>query len=155
MNRILPVYLVSLMMAAVPGALFAQSGATLPQRGVSVQLPLTSNAVAIPDVDNEDALVVALTADGSAYLSGERLAIPALADRVTSIFSSRNEKTLYIKADARAPYARVIEVVDAVRKSGVDGLTFLTAQRDAADQPPIVKGLEMRVVQSEAPSQGN
>ena len=98
------------------------------------RLAVTSNAVAGPNADKQDALVVALTADGSVYLGGDRLPTPALADRVRSMLSTRNEKTLYVKADARAPYGSVIEVIDAVRKSGVEGFTFLTAQRDAANQ---------------------
>jgi biopolymer transport protein ExbD/biopolymer transport protein TolR len=149
MNRLLEACFVSLTMAAIPGAVFAQAGATIPlQRGVSVQLPVTTNAVAIPNADRQDALVVALTADGDVYLGGDPLPTPALADRVRSILSSRNEKTLYIKADARARYARLIEVIDAVRNSGVEGLAFLTAQRDAADPRTLVppKGLEMRIV---------
>jgi biopolymer transport protein TolR len=158
MNRRLQACLVSLMMAAIADAVFAQSGVNVPlQRGVSVQLAVTSNAVAVPNADKQDALVVALTADGSAYLGVDLLPTPALADRVRSIFSTQKEKTLSVKADARAPYARLIEVIDAVRKSGVEGLTFLTAQRDAADQGTLVpsKGLEMRVVQPEATSQRN
>ena len=151
MNRRLQASLVSLMMiGAISGAVFAQSGVNVPlQRGVSVQLAVTSNAVAVPNADKQDALVVALTADGSVYLGGDRLPTPALAERVRSILSTRNEKTLYVKADARTPYGSVIEVIDAVRKSGVEGFTFLTAQRDAADQRTLVppKGLEMRVVQ--------
>jgi biopolymer transport protein ExbD len=75
--------------------------------------------------------------------------MPALVERVRNVLSTRKEKTLYIKADARVPYARLIEVIDAVQKSGVEGLTLLTAQEDASDRrdrlvPP--KGLEMRVV---------
>lgn len=151
MTRILEACLVSLATAAIPSAVFAQSGgiATL-QRGVSVLLPVTSNAVAIPGADAEDAVVVALTADGSIYLRASRLSLAALADRVTSTLSTRSERTLYIKADARVPYARLVEVIDAVQRSGVEGLTLLTAQQDATDperrlMPP--KGLEMRVVQ--------
>jgi biopolymer transport protein ExbD len=159
MNRILEGYVVALMMVAMPGAVFAQSGATVPlQRGVSVQMPVTSNAVAIPNADQEGTLVVALTADGNVYLNAERLSTAALADRITTMFSTRTEKTLYVKADARVPFARVIEVIDAVRTSGVDGLTFLTAQQDAADQgqrPVPPNGLEMRIVQSAAAPQGN
>ena len=148
MNRRLQACLVLLMMVAIAGAVFAQSVDVPLQRGVSVQLAVTRNAVAIPNADTQDALVVALTADGTTYLRGDRLPAPALADRVRSILSTRNEKTLYIKADARVPYARLVEVIDAVQKSGVEGLTLLTAQQDAADQgnrlvPP--RGLEMRV----------
>ena len=150
MTRTMEACLVSLVMVAVAGAVFAQQsgGNVALQRGVSVQMPVTRNAVAVPNADGQDALVVALTADGTAYLRGDRLATPALADRVSSILSTRKEKTLYIKADARVPYARLVDVIDAVQKSGVEGLTLLTAQPDAADQgnrlvPP--KGLEMRV----------
>ena len=111
MNRRLQACLVSLMVGAISGAVFAQSGGNVPlQRGVSVQLAVTSNAVAIPNADKQDALVVALTADGTIYLRGEPLPTPALADRVRSILSTRKDKTLYIKADARVPYARLVEV---------------------------------------------
>jgi biopolymer transport protein ExbD/biopolymer transport protein TolR len=111
-------------------------------------LPVTSNAVAVPNADNQDALVVALTADGATYLGVNRLPPSALADAVRNILSTRNDKTLFIKADARVPYARLVEVIDAVRNSGVDGLTLLTAQPETADQgrrPVAPKGLEMRV----------
>ena len=97
----------------------------------------------------QGALVVALTADGSVYLGADRLAPAALADRVRSMLSTRNERTLYIKADARVPYARLVEVIDAVWKSGVEGVTLLTAQQDASDQrgrPVSTKGLGMLVI---------
>jgi biopolymer transport protein TolR len=149
MNRRLQACLASLMMGAISGAVFAQSGVNVPlQRGVSVQLAVTSNAVAVPNADKQDAPVVALTADGSIYLRANRVPTPDLADRVRSILSTRKDKTLYIKADARVQYARLVEVIDAVQKSGVEGFTFLTAQQDAADQgsrPVSPKGLELRV----------
>ena len=152
MNRRFDACLVTLMMAVIPGAVFAQqAGGIVPlQRGVSVQMPVTRNAVAVPNADTQDAVVVALTADGTTYLRADPLPTPALADRVRSILSTRNEKTLYIKADARVPYARFVEVIDSVWKSGIEGLTLLTVQRDASDQasrPVPPKGLELRVVQ--------
>ena len=82
------------------------------------------------------------------YLRANPVRTPDLADSVRSILSGRKDKTLYIKADARVPYARVVEVVDAVQKSGVEGVTFLTTQQDPADQgkrPVPPKGLELRV----------
>jgi len=151
MNRRFDACLVSLMMGAIPGALFAQqAGGVVPlQQGVSVQMPVTRNAVAVPNADTQDAVVVALTADGTTYLRAAPLPTPALADRVRSILSTRNEKTLYIKADARVPYARLVDVIDALQRSGVEGVTLLTAQQDAADQGNRIvapKGLQMRVL---------
>lgn len=141
--------LVALTVGAGFVAVFAQSGVDVPrQRGVSVQLAVTRNAVAVPHADTQDALVVALTADGTTYLRGDQLPTPALADRVRIILSTRHDKTLYVKADSRVPYARLVEVIDAVQRSGVEGLTLLTAQRDAADQGNrlvLPTGLEMRV----------
>ena len=148
MRPLLNACLLSLM-AAIPSAVLAQQVVPL-QRGVSVQMPVTRNAVAVPAADTQDALVVALTADGIAYLRADQLATAALADRVRAALSTRSDKTLYIKADARVPYARLVEVIDALQTSGIDGLTLLTAQQDVADQksrPVPPKGLEMRVNQ--------
>jgi biopolymer transport protein ExbD len=111
-------------------------------------MPVTRNAVAVPAADTQSALVVALIADGTAYLGVDQLPPAALADRVRSAISTRNEKTLYLKADARVPYARLVEVIDALQTSGIEGLTLLTAQQDVADQGSRLvpsKGLEMRV----------
>lgn len=151
MKRILDACLVSLTITAISSAVFAQSGASVPlQRGVSVEMPVTSNGVTVPNADRQDALVVALAVDGSVYLGGERLPVPALADKVKSSLSTRNDKTIYIKGDARVPYGRLVEVIDAVMTSGVEGLTLLTAQRDATGEgkrPVPPKGLKMRVAQ--------
>ena len=150
MNRRLQAWLGSLTIAAIPGVVLAQqAGGIIPlQRGVSVQMAVTRNAVAVPDADTQEALVVALTGDGTAYLRTDRLPPPALADTVRRLLSTRKEKTLYIKADARVPYARLVEVIDAVQNSGVEGLTLLTAQQDAGDRGERLvapKGLEMHV----------
>jgi biopolymer transport protein ExbD len=151
MNFTLKASLLMVAVAVIPGSLLAQqTGGGVPlQRGVSVQMPVTVNASAVPHADTPDALVVALTADGTAYLGGDRVDTSALSDRVRSALAGRSEKTLYIKADARVPYAAVVAVIDAVQKSGVVGVTLLTDQPGSADQgrgpiPP--KGLQMRVV---------
>jgi biopolymer transport protein ExbD len=150
MNRKSHAWLVSLMMAGIPCVASSQQPEVVPlQRGVSVLMPATRNAVAVPSADTQDALVVALTADGNAYLRADPISTLALGDRVRSALSTRKDKTLYIKADAGVPYARLVEVIDAVQRSGVEGVTLLTAQQDATDQgrrlvPP--KGLQMRLV---------
>ena len=67
----------SLMVGAISGAVFEQSGANVPlQRGVSVQLAVTTNAVAVPNADRQDALVVALTADDTTYLHADGVPMP-------------------------------------------------------------------------------
>ena len=160
MNRRFDACLVSLMMAAISGAVFAQqAGEVVPlQRGVSVQMPVTRNAVAVPNADTQDAVVVALTADGTTYLRADPLPTPALADRVRSILSTRNEKTLYIKADARVPYARLVEVIDArsVLAGAVDAreLDAERAHRGAAGHRLLLLGAHQRSVRTRRASGG-
>ena len=77
-------------------------------------------------------------------------ALLAVAEQVRDALSNRSEKTLYIKADARAPYAGLIRILDAVRTTGVQGLTLLTTQADSENPGSLVpaKGLQMLIVSS-------
>ena len=43
--------------------------------------------------------------------------------------ANRSDKRVYIRADARAKFGRVVEVVDNIRAAGVDQLGLLTDQR--------------------------
>ena len=141
-------YLIALTLSGITPAGVAQSPSVPMQRGISVQMPVTSNAVAVPNADNEDALVVAITQDGSTYLKTNRISPADLAKQLKHDLAGQKTNVLYIKADARAPYASVIKVIDAVQAAGIEGLTLLTDQRDAADTRALVspKGLEMLVV---------
>jgi len=118
------------------------------QKGISVDLPPTINAVAVPDADKEDALVVTVTRDGSVYLGVNLTSTATLAEEVRNILSNRSQKTLYIKADARIRYASLVRILDSVRTAGVQGGTLLTAQRDSENHGTLVppKGLEILIV---------
>jgi biopolymer transport protein ExbD len=152
MKSFLGTCLITLTLAGVAAQSAAQSAAQLPsvpmQRGISVQMPATNNAVAVPNADKEDALVVAITRDGSTYLRTNPISPADLAKQLKEDLAGQKTKVLYIKADAHAPYASVVKVIDAVHAAGIEELTLLTDQRDAGDTrklaPP--KGLEMLVI---------
>jgi biopolymer transport protein ExbD/biopolymer transport protein TolR len=146
MKYLLEVCLILLSLATT--AVVAQNPTIPMQRGISVQLPATTNAVAVPNADKEDALVVAVTRDGRVYLGTDLISPAELADKVKSEVATRADKRLYVKADARTPYANVVKVLDAVRTSGVQGLTLLTDQREPSEAGKLVtpKGLEMLVI---------
>jgi biopolymer transport protein ExbD len=114
------------------------------QKGVSVDLAKTNNPQAMPDADKEDALLVAVTRDGKIFFNSERIATPAdLTTIVKDKLSNKTDKRVFVKADARARYGDVVEVVDNVRAAGVDQLGLLTEQRKsgaAAVSPPTTTG---------------
>jgi len=49
---------------------------------------------------------------------------------------NRVDKRVYVRADARAKYKWVVEVVDNVRSAGVDDLGLLTDQKRQQNPPP-------------------
>ena len=103
------------------------------RKGISVELPVTSNAAPMPDADQEDALIVSVTEDGTVYFGVEQISPAGLAERVKGGLSNRTEKKLYIKVDARTPYASVVKALDAVRTAGVETPSLLTAQTDSSE----------------------
>ena len=100
------------------------------QTGISVNLPIVSNAAPVPDADKEDALIVTVTENGDTYLGVDAITPDALADKTEHALAFRAEKKVYIKADARAQYANVEKVLSAARKGGVNAPVLLTTQRE-------------------------
>jgi biopolymer transport protein ExbD/biopolymer transport protein TolR len=107
------------------------------QKGVSVDLAKTENPTQMPDADREDALLVAITKDGKVFFGADQIAPDQLTSKVKDRLSTRADKKVYIKADARTRYGNVVEVVDDVRSAGVDELGLLTEQRKAGTMAPV------------------
>jgi biopolymer transport protein ExbD/biopolymer transport protein TolR len=51
----------------------------------------------------------------------------------------RTDKTVYIKADARAKYGVIVDAVDNIRTAGVDQLGLLTEQRHGGPGTPATR----------------
>lgn len=99
-------------------------------KSIPVDLALTRNPVVMSDADKEDAIIVAITRDGQVFLSPGLTKIdPAeLAPKVKDLLTGRPSKIVYIKADARANYGKVEDVVDNLRAGSVDEVGLLTEQ---------------------------
>ena len=104
-----------------------RSAAQVMQKGIRVELAPTSSAVAVPDADNPDALIITVTDNGKFYFGIDPVTPSSLAEKIKGRASDRTQN-LYIKADARAPYACVVKVLDAARLAGVASVTLLTTQ---------------------------
>jgi biopolymer transport protein ExbD/biopolymer transport protein TolR len=114
------------------------------QKGVSVDLAKVNSPSAMPDADKEDALIVAVMRDGKLFFGNDRVEADQLTQKVKDRLSNRVDKRVYIRADARAKYGSVVEVVDNVRAAGVDDLGLLTDQRKSTQQqaPPAAGGVQ-------------
>ncbi len=95
-------------------------------KGVSVDLVRTRNHIAMDEADQEDAILIAVTREGSVFLGRSRIEASELKTEVEDVISSRIDKTVYVKSDARASYERVVEVVNTLRSAGCDQVGLLT-----------------------------
>jgi|SRR5208282_4079980 len=100
------------------------------QNKVAIDLAKADNATAMPDADKEDAIVVAVTRDGSVYLGQNRVDPGQLGSMVRDKLADRNDKTIYVRADARAQYKTVEDAIDDVRTAGVEEVGLLTQRRE-------------------------
>jgi len=113
------------------------------QKGVSVDLARVNSPVQMPDADKEDALLVAVQRDGRIFFGTEPITVDQLTQKIRDRLANKTgEKRVFVKADARAKYGSVVEVVDNVRAAGVDQLGLLTDQKKsgALAPPPPAKG---------------
>ncbi len=102
------------------------------QNKVSIDMAKVTNAVAMPDADKDDAIVVAITRDGGVYLGQDKVATSELGAKVRDKLADTPGKTIYVRADARAQYRAVEDAIDAVRTAGVDEVGLLTQKKEGS-----------------------
>jgi biopolymer transport protein ExbD/biopolymer transport protein TolR len=106
------------------------------QKTTPVDLAMTNNAHDMKDADKDDAIVVAVTRDGSIFLNNVKVGKEDITGQVKDKLTHRLDKTVYVKSDARAKYGDVVAVVDEIRSAGVDSLGLLTERAQSKTPPP-------------------
>jgi len=99
--------------------------------GAPVDLAKTRNPIAMSDAGRPDALIVSVMRDGQMFLGNERVTGDSLTQKVRDTVVNRVNKTVYLRADARARYGTLVDAVDGLRSAGVDQLGLLTEQRSS------------------------
>lgn len=116
------------------------------QKGVHVDMAVTNYAQPIPAADENDAWVVAVTAEGKLFFGVHPASSHELMEQM-KVNPRRRDQNLYIKADARASFAGVKAALEAARENKFDSPVLLTEQRGSAQPgtlaPP--KGIEVTV----------
>ena len=104
--------------------------------GEAVNMATVENATDMPDADKDDAIIVAVSSDGTPYLGTDKITIGDLTTKVEDRLSNRTDKTVFVRSDARAHYGDVVAVVDAVRAAGVDHVGLLTERTQPTESAP-------------------
>jgi biopolymer transport protein TolR len=95
----------------------------LVQKGIDVRLPDTSSDTSggIP----QGLIVLTLKKDNTVMINQQVVDKKSLGEELRRIYSSRQDKTIFIRADEKLPYSRVIEVIDIAKGAGVDTLGLI------------------------------
>jgi biopolymer transport protein ExbD/biopolymer transport protein TolR len=104
-------------------------------KGISVDMVKTVNPVPMQAADKSDAIIVAVTRDGKTYLNTTQMPADQLPGKVKDMLTNRLDKTCYVRADSRARYEKVVDVVNNLRAAGVDQLGLLTEQLQQKAKP--------------------
>ena len=108
--------------------------------GMPVVMAKAQNANNMPNAGRDDAVILAVTRDGSVFMSpgNRKVDADAITDNVKDLVAGRLDKTVYVRSDARAKYVDVVKAVDEVRAAGVENIGLLTEkiQNRAAPPPP-------------------
>jgi biopolymer transport protein ExbD len=105
-------------------------------KGVPVEMAKVNEPRDMQDADKDDAIIVAVTRDGSWYLGNNKVDKTDLTNQIKDRIANKLDKTVYVRSDARAKYGDVVAAVDEIRSAGVDQLGLLTqkAKEGAGDK---------------------
>lgn len=92
--------------------------------GFRVNLPTGSETDEVSSITNE--LVVAVLEDGSVIASGEPVSLTELEAIFAQAAEQDAAKLVLVQADERALHKRVVEVMEAARRAGLNNLAIAT-----------------------------
>jgi biopolymer transport protein TolR len=93
------------------------------QKGIDVKLPETSadTGGGMPT----GLIVLTMKKDLSVLINQQAVDLKVLQDELRRIYSARQDKTIFIRADAKLPYSRIMEMIDIAKGAGVDTLGII------------------------------
>ena len=93
------------------------------QMGIDVNLP----KIKAKTVDvTEEKVVLTVKAKEEIFINNYRATLSDLKTKLESIFASRIDREVFMRADDQVPYGFVVKVMAEVRKAGVDRLGMIT-----------------------------
>lgn len=94
--------------------------APMMSRGIDVNLPVADQ----PDEHPEERLTVSINAEGRVYVGDQPVNLALLEEYLRDRLAAQTSKVVYLRADQTLVYGRVIEVVDKLKKAGVEQIGF-------------------------------
>ena len=96
--------------------------APMMQRGVDVRLPKVESSADSRD----ERLVVTVTRDQRIYVNDQVVNINLVGERLSNLSRSTGIDFVFLRADREVSYGRVMMVMDAIKKAGIEKVGMVT-----------------------------
>lgn len=95
------------------------------QKGVDIALP-QDNTNAKPN-PNPDVVVMEITESGAVSINKLPVAsLEELDQKLKDVFQTRQDKTIFVKGEAKALYGKIVEAMDIARGAGVERVGIIS-----------------------------
>ncbi|WP_347311107.1 protein TolR [Defluviimonas sp. SAOS-178_SWC] len=92
--------------------------------GVPLELPKT--AAQAVSTEQEEPLTISVQEDGTISIQNTAVPEAELIARLTAIAAERNDGKLFLRADGKIPYERVVQVMGALNSGGFSDIVLVT-----------------------------
>jgi len=96
----------------------------LVQKGIDIKLPETSDASS-GGGQPTGLIVLTLQADNVVEINGIKYEMRGLLEELRRLYSTRQDKTIFIRALSKLSFAKVMEVIDIARGAGCETLALI------------------------------
>jgi biopolymer transport protein TolR len=104
---------------------------TAPLLGSSIRLDLPRTEAAKPN-DAPKFITLVLDKSGQAFVDDKPVSATQLAEKLVAAARANPDTEVQLRADQRVPYGRVVEVMGAAQKAGLNRIGFVADEPKAA-----------------------
>ncbi|MEW6248363.1 MAG: biopolymer transporter ExbD [Nitrospirota bacterium] len=91
-------------------------------RGIDIKLPASATNTIKPEMR----VVLTIEKDQRLYLDKDAVSVAQLERRLKSLKEQNSEVSVYLRADREVPYGIVVQVMDGVKRAGIEKLGMVT-----------------------------
>jgi biopolymer transport protein TolR len=95
-------------------------------RGLDAQVPQPPPPGQPPPESSDRTVVVSIDEREALKINQESVTKENLGQRLTEIFKTRNEHTMFVQGDNALPFNSVVDIIDIARGAGVDKIGLIT-----------------------------
>jgi len=97
--------------------------APMMMQGVDVNLPQTTTETIASE---EERLIISVTRKKEIYLNEYKISLDSLQRKMKIIYQNKPDSAVFLRADQNLPYGFVMEVMAAMRQSGIKRIGMVT-----------------------------